>query len=91
MKPIKSTMYSPQEIQLAQELAKGLNDETSISFYLACTKKYSHRSLRKTLDHVLSIPKANIRRSRGALFNHLVSQLDEIDQDDFNNDEDSLY
>jgi hypothetical protein len=40
---------------------------------------------------VLSIPKANIRRSRGALFNHLVSQLDEIDQDDFNNDEDSLY
>lgn len=84
-------MYSPQEIQLAQELAKGLNDETSISFYLACTKKYSHRSLRKTLDHVLSIPKANIRRSRGALFNHLVSQLDEIDQDDFKGDEDTGY
>ena len=88
MKPIKSTMYSPQEIQLAQELAKGLNDQASLSFYLACTKKYSHRSLRKTLDHVLSIPKANIRRSRGALFNHLVSQLDEIDQDDTFDNED---
>jgi hypothetical protein len=91
MKPIKSTMYSPQEIQLAQDLAKGLNDEASISFYLACTKKYSHRSLRKTLDHVLSIPKANIRRSRGALFNHLVSQLDELDQDDVKEYEDSCY
>jgi hypothetical protein len=84
-------MYSPQEIQLAQDLAKGLNDEASISFYLACTKKYSHRSLRKTLDHVLSIPKANIRRSRGALFNHLVSQLDELDQDDVKEYEDSCY
>jgi hypothetical protein len=75
-------MYSPQEIQLAQELAGSLNDQESMSFYLACTKKYSHRSLRKTLAHVLSIPKANIRRSRGALFNHLVSQLDMIDQED---------
>lgn len=42
-------MYSPQEIQLAQELAKGLDDQASVSFYLACTKKYSHRSLRKRL------------------------------------------
>ncbi|MEO7214189.1 hypothetical protein [Mucilaginibacter sp.] len=83
MKPIKSTMYSPQEIQLAHELAKGLQDETSLSFYLACTKKYSHRSLRSTLEHVLSIPKANIRKSRGALFNHLVSQLDTLDTDGF--------
>ncbi len=81
MNKIKSTMYSPQEIQLAQELASGLDDQTSISFYLACTKKYSHRSLRKTLAHVLSIPKANIRKTRGALFNHLVSQLDHIGQE----------
>jgi hypothetical protein len=89
MKSIKSTMYSPQEIQLAQELAKGLNDQQSLSFYLSCTKKYSHRSLRKTLAHVLSIPKANIRKTPGALFNHLVSQLDAIDQDDFEGNEDS--
>lgn len=76
-------MYSPQEIQLAQEIAKALNDQPSITFYLSCTKKYSHRSLRKILDHVLSIPKANIRKSRGALFNHLVSQLDQADHEDF--------
>jgi hypothetical protein len=82
MKLIKSTMYSPQEIQLARELAKGLNDEQSLSFYLACSKKYSHRSLRKTLAHVLAIPQSNIRKTRGALFNHLVGQLDEIDQED---------
>jgi hypothetical protein len=88
MTEIKSTMYSPQEIQLAQELASSLNDQASISFYLACTKKYSHRSLRKTLAHVLSIPKANIKKTRGALFNHLVSQLDLIDQEDLEMHED---
>jgi len=75
-------MYSPQEIQLAKEMARELDDESSLTFYLACTKKYSHRSLRKTLAHVLSIPKNNIRKSRGALFNHLITQLDEIHQDD---------
>jgi len=91
MKEIKSPMYSPQEIQLAQELAGSLDDQTSISFYLSCTKKYSHRSLRKTLNHVLSIPRANIRKSRGALFNHLVSQLDQIDQEDDLDYEDTLY
>jgi len=89
MNEIKSTMYSPQEIQLAQEMANSLNDQTSMSFYLACTKKYSHRQLRKTLAHVLSIPKASIRKSRGALFNHLVSQLDHIDQEDFEEYEDT--
>jgi len=88
MNEIKSTMYSPQEIQLAQELASSLNDQTSMSFYLSCTKKYSHRQLRKTLVHVLSIPKANIRKTRGALFNHLVGRLDHIDQDDMDAYED---
>jgi len=83
MNEIKSPMYSPQEIQLAQELAHSLDDQPSISFYLACTKRYSHRSLRKTLEHVLSIPKANIRKTRGALFNHLVSQLDQIAEEDY--------
>jgi len=89
MKLIKSNMYSPQEIQLAQELAKGLNDQESITFYLSCTKKYSHRSLRKTLTHVLSIPKANIRKSRGALFNHLVGHLDQAEQEDYADYEDT--
>lgn len=78
-------MYSPQEIKLAQELAKELNDQQSISFYLSCTKRYSHRALRKTLSHVLSIPEANIRKTRGALFNHLASQLDLNDQEDLPN------
>jgi len=82
-------MCSPQEIQLAHELAKGLQDQASLSFYLACTKKYSHRSLRATLDHVLSIPKANIRKSRGALFTHLVSQLGTLDTDGFEDYEDT--
>ena len=79
---IKSNMYSPQEIKLAQEIAKALDDETSISYYLACTKKRSHRTLRKTLAHVLAIPKAEIWKSRGALFTHLISQMDLPSTDD---------
>lgn len=69
----QSSMYTPQEIQLAHELADALEDQGSLSFYLACTKKYSHRHLRATLQHVMSVPKEAIRKSRGALFNHLIS------------------
>jgi len=82
MKAIKSYMYTPQEIKLAHELALALNDEVSISFYLACTKKYSHRTLRSVLAHVMGIPKEEIRRSRGALFNHIISNKPQISSDE---------
>lgn len=73
MKNIKSYMYTPEEIKLAHEIARALNDQPSITFYLACTKKYSHRVLRDVLNHVLSLPKEEIRKSRGALFNYIIS------------------
>jgi hypothetical protein len=79
MKALKSYMYTSQEIQLAHEIANALNDKISLSFYLRCTKKYSHRLLRDNLNKVLSISKEKIRTSRGALFNHLVTQLDRDD------------
>lgn len=73
MKHIQSFMYSPEEIKLAHEIAKALNDQPSLTFYLACTKKYSHRVLRDVLVHVLALPPEDIRKSRGALFNYIVS------------------
>jgi len=82
MKAIKSYMYTPQEIKLAHEIALELNDEVSISFYLACTKKYSHRTLRSVLAHVISIPKEEIKRSRGALFNHIISNKPQTGSDE---------
>lgn len=82
MKAIKSYMYTPQEIKLAHEIALELNDEVSISFYLACTKKYSHRTLRGVLEHVMAIPKEEIKRSRGALFNHIISNKPQTRSDE---------
>lgn len=75
-------MYSQIEIQLAREIATALNDQPSITFYLACTKKYSHRVLRDTLNHVLSIPKEEIRKSRGALFNFIISNKPRKDSEE---------
>ncbi len=68
-------MNSINNIALAEELANALNDQGSQSFYLACAKKHPHKKLRDILKHVLSVPQSEIRRSRGALFNHIVSQL----------------
>lgn len=76
-------MYTPQEIALAHEIANKLNDTKSLSFYLSCTKKYSHRILRDLLTHVASLPQTSIRTSRGALFNHLITtQQEEINDDE---------
>lgn len=62
-----------KEYRLAVELASTLNDEKSISWYTAITKRYSETYLRDTLMRVLSIPEEKIKRSRAALFNHLVN------------------
>lgn len=73
MKSITHYMYTPQEIKLAHELADALDDRVSLSFYLASTKKHSHRILRAALQHVLALPEESIRKSRGALFNHIIN------------------
>lgn len=89
MKSIKSYMYTPQEIKLADELADALNDKASLSFYLAATKKHNHRYLRNVLAHVLAIPNYAITKSRGALFNHIISEkgisIIDNETEEFNN------
>jgi hypothetical protein len=91
MQPIKSYMYTPQEIKLAHELADALEDQSSLSFYLACTKKYSHRLLRSTLMHVMSIPDESIRKSRGALFTHIISPKPTSSDDETDERNDPWY
>jgi len=66
--------YNPIEIQLAHEIAERLNDHEALSLYLSYTQQFPHDILREFLNRVTSIPDRNIRRSRGALFTHLVNQ-----------------
>lgn len=58
---------------LAIELAESLNDVGSLPFYRRCVEWYDEDFLRETLEKVLSIPQRQIRKTRGALFNKLVS------------------
>ncbi len=66
--------YNPIEIQLAHEIAERLNDPEALSLYLSYTQQFPHEKLRELLNRVCSIPDRQIRRSRGALFTHLVNQ-----------------
>lgn len=74
MKGINHHIYTPLEIQLANEIASKLNDPNALSLYLRYTRKYSHDLLREILNQVCSIPDNQIKRSRGALFTYLIGQ-----------------
>jgi hypothetical protein len=69
--------FNPIEIQLAHEIADRLNDPDALSLYLSYARQLPHEKLREILNKVCSIPDRQIRRSRGALFTHLVNQYKE--------------
>ena len=69
-----ANQYNPIEIQLAHEIAERLNDPEALSLYLSYTQQFPHDTLREFLNRVSSLPDRQIRRSRGALFTHLVNQ-----------------
>ena len=67
-------MATSKEEKLAREIADALNDNDSLTVHVGFVEKYSESFLRKTLQRVLSIPEAQIRKTRGALFTYLVTQ-----------------
>lgn len=67
-------MSTSKEERLAREIADALNDNDSLTVHIDFVQKYSEAFLRKTLQRVLSIPEAQIRKTRGALFTYLVTQ-----------------
>jgi len=67
-------MYTPTEIQLANEIAERLNDPDALSLYLSFARQHPHEKLRDLLNKVCSIPEKDIKRTRGALFTFLVGQ-----------------
>jgi hypothetical protein len=63
-----------REELLALDLAKALKDAEGFRLYLSLSKKYPEPLLRRVLGEVKEIPDHKIRKSRGALFNHLIQK-----------------
>lgn len=66
-----------REELLAKDLAITLNDLQALPLYLSYSKKYPESLLRKILGEVKEIPQDKIKKSRGALFNHLIKKYAE--------------
>jgi len=73
MKNIKSNVYTPNEVELAHQLADALNDQMSLAFYLSCTKKYPKDYLLGALVHVMGLPDRAIRTTRARLFTNIIT------------------
>jgi hypothetical protein len=59
---------------LALDLASKLSDLANLRLYLSYAYKYPESLLRKALGDVMEVPIGKIRKTRGALFNHLVQK-----------------
>jgi biotin operon repressor len=63
-----------REELLAKDLARALKDPQGFPLYLSYAKRYPESLLRKVLGEVREIPDHKIKKSRGALFNHLIQK-----------------
>ena len=61
-------IYTPLEIQLANEIADRLNDPAALSQFLKYTKEVPHDILRKFLNNACSVPDSYVAVSRAAIF-----------------------
>ena len=69
---------STKEELLALDLAKSLNDTKNFAFYVSISKEYSEGLLRRILSEVEEIPLEKIKKSRGALFCHLLKRYSSL-------------
>ncbi len=76
LKRISFKGFTPKtkEELLAVDLAQALNDEKGLALYLSYAKKYPEHLLRETLGQVKEIPTNKIKKTKGALFNHLIQK-----------------
>ena len=68
MKSIQHYMYTPTEIQLANEIADRLQDPAALTQFLRYTKQFPHEFLRECLNRACSTPDNEVRKSRAAIF-----------------------
>lgn len=68
--------FNPQnKMELfALDLADAFSDRDNMPLYLSYAGKYSEQILRSIMEEVKEIPLEKIKKSRGALFNHLVQK-----------------
>jgi hypothetical protein len=64
--------FKTREELLALDLARGLGDFDNYLLYLSYAQRYPESLLRETLGRVREIPADKIKTSRGALFNFLI-------------------
>lgn len=60
--------YTPEDIQLAHEIAERLQDPGALTQFLNFTKEFPHPVLRQSLDVACSVPDDEVYRSRAAIF-----------------------
>jgi biotin operon repressor len=74
LKKFKEFKPKTREDLLALDLARDLDDYQGLPFYISISRKYSESFLRGILGQIKSIPSEKIKKSKGALFNHLVQR-----------------
>jgi len=74
IKALKEFKPRTREELLAVDLAEALDDYQGLPLYISLAKKYPEAFLRNILGQVRGIPLEKIKKSRGALFNHLVQK-----------------
>ncbi|MBS1521311.1 MAG: hypothetical protein JST50_09955 [Bacteroidetes bacterium] len=76
MKHIKhySEPYTPEEIQLANEIADRLQDPAALTQFLRYAKQFPHDFLRQALNKACSTPDSQVLKSRAAIFVNSVNQ-----------------
>ena len=65
-----------QSEPLALEMADALNDHAHLSLYLSLARKHPESLLRAALGDALAVPEGKIRKSRTALFIHLIGDYE---------------
>ena len=70
-----------KEELLTLDMAETLDDRESLSLYVFYANKYPENELRRILSEVRGIPDSKIRKSKAALFNHLINEYAQQNND----------
>jgi len=79
----KSSKGLDKKQLLALELADALDDRKSFALYISYSQRYPEGLLRKALAQAKAVPSEKIKKSRAALFNHLVQEYARKNLQDF--------
>lgn len=74
--PHKDFIPKTKEELLALDLAEDLNDHRNLSTYLTYSRKYPESLLRRALGEAKEVPTNRIKKSRAALFNHIIKSYE---------------